>query len=97
VADAAGRFWITWYDTRYLDARLRFARVEVIGGRAEVTQRGWVTDAAPPFTTSRIFGFLGDYMGLAESRGVLYAAWGDLRELAVGGRPRIYISRAVVP
>jgi hypothetical protein len=96
AVDASGNLWLTWYDNRYGDGRIRWAQATFNGGLT-VGMRGWATDAAPPFTTSRLQFFLGDYMGLTVANGRLYAAWGDLREVPAGGDGRIYYASGIIP
>lgn len=97
TVDDAGNLWLVYYDARWGDGRVRWARVEAEGALPKVAALGWVTDAAASFTTSRIRFFLGDYIGLAYSSGQLWAAWGDLRDVAGGGGRRIYVAGAAIP
>jgi hypothetical protein len=94
VADASNRLWMIWYDERYGDGRVAWAKATVAGNTLQVASqdRGWVTDAAQSFTTSRVRFFLGDYIGLAISNNQLFAAWGDLRT-ATSGRVAMFFSK----
>src|SRR5205823_1819708 len=65
VADGAGNLWAIWYDVRFGDGRLQWAKATRSGSALMVADHGWLTDATPAFTTSRTSFFLGDYVGLA--------------------------------
>ncbi|HEY3234095.1 MAG TPA: sialidase family protein, partial [Polyangiaceae bacterium] len=93
VTDSAGSLWVIYYDERYGDGRVAWVKAVVSSGALSVAARGWVTDAAPLFTTSRFSSFLGDYIGLAFAGGDLFAAWGDLREAGKATDTRIYFSQ----
>src|SRR5262249_34685647 len=97
VADGNGNLWAIWDDVRYGDGRIRYVEATASGTTLTIARAGELTDAAPPFTTSRTNFFLGDYIGLANAGGKLFATWGDLRELASGGNVRMYIAQGMVP
>jgi hypothetical protein len=94
--DGSGNLWITYYDNRYGDGRVSFAKLTGGSVPLAVAQRGAVTDAPGPFTTSRLNLFLGDYIGLAAGGGKVFAVWADLRSAATQG-VGIYLATAPAP
>ena len=97
VTDAEGALWMTSYDNRYGDQRVGWLKAKVQGNQLVVTDRGYLTDAAPAFTTSRINFFLGDYNGLAYAGDKLFAAWGDLRSASTAGTQIYFALGAATP
>ena len=92
AVDGSGNLWTIYYDNQFGDDRIAWVKATASGNTVSVAAHGEVTDGVGPFTTSRTNFFLGDYIGLAYSTGKLAAVWGDLRNVAGGGRVQIFFA-----
>jgi hypothetical protein len=98
-----GDVYVAWYDNRWGDGRVVFAR-GTVGGNVLTfapTDFGFVTDETQPFTTSRFRFFVGDYLGFVIRTTAMgekaLAAWGDLRDASSSTQSRIYAATMTVP
>jgi hypothetical protein len=94
-----GDVYVLWYDNRYGDGRVMWARGTTTASALTFAagDDGFVNDVTQPFTTSRGRFFVGDYIGVALSGQTLLAAWGDLRDASASVQSRIFAATAILP